>query len=1015
MPTMPASLEALQNKTKMVNTKKIKHKDEIITFSESDYNRLLSLPVEERRAVVERGYDYVKNQKLQKQKKQEINQRSTEAKKVLSRFDTYVPAAATPSGSYLDMATRAESIKPGLGEGPKEPYIAAALKIPEQDLDTTSGLPAGIRAKVSLLVDREARRVFLEKQTGGTLESLNINGATEDYIRFPNGKVVQVDETGFGAKDFSDMSGEILPTAAEITTAVGLTALSAPTAGGSTILAGAASPAAGALVREFQSIFAQEVLGFAPEVEVNFLESAARVAGDTIVGGIIETALIVGARPIITTIFPDTKEVNKVANAAAESAADYNKKFDAEIKQGKLSAVPVIPITKEGLEFTAVAQPKTMIRSIQKTQDNLNSVPEVIFGGPEVAEEFVQRSARREIESIDLATEGISKERESLGSEAVDALTKDLKDRRSTIEFSLTGGTQPIDELAVAAGKNSEAIIGKVDTKISENNTRLFDDVFNNAYNEQVSVPIKTVVEAIQGKTIARKGKKKLDKDSVDAVVSQLFLKVIQKRGKEFKTLGELKADDFYQNGTVTFAELDRLWKTNKEAFNVSATSANEASRSLDKRLNDLRKSSVKNAPQTKASLEKADAFYRDTYDRQRKNIYKQFFENKKGKGANVGLKSLVSSKNSLKSAEDIRFAREQVEKFGDPEDIRLFNQSLRYQILNEKNFIDGVPAALGREEKILFREVFGNNEAEFLFDFAKSARAANVKLTLKNIQEVGNVFLRQGRNAGRKAVDNIMQADRLQKRADDLASEALFSRSNSKEIINGDLNYAGKRITDDVSPESVSAFVSQLNTLEKRAFKKYTLSYLIENQGKMQGETGLFDAKSVLKVLEKNPEKYETIFGGDVDKIKSFLNVFDTYNIDLKRARERNFGQVNYGNRVIYDPATSRLRLYTNLLMSLPNIGAYKAKIGSMVLASAFTSGKFNPKLSKWTLPDLEYNEAYITKLVQTMLIAEDSVDLVLGQDDLLQRSLIEFLGSSNMDRPIAKNQAPLQYMFED
>ena len=100
---------------------------------------------------------------------------------------------------------------------------------------------------------------------------------------------------------------------------------------------------------------------------------------------------------------------------------------------------------------------------------------------------------------------------------------------------------------------------------------------------------------------------------------------------------------------------------------------------------------------------------------------------------------------------------------------------------------------------------------------------------------------------------------------------------------------------------------------------------------------------------------------------------------------------------------------------MSLPNVGADKAKIGSMVLASAFTSGKFNPKLSKWTLPDLEYNEAYITKLVQTMLIAEDSVDLVLGQDDLLQRSLIEFLGSSNMDRPISRNQAPLQYMFED
>ena len=999
----------------MDNVKRIKHKDEVIPLSESDYNRLLSLPVGEREAAVERAYNYVKNQNLQEQQKQQIDQRSTQAKRILSQFDTYVPAAATPSGSYLDMATRVEGIKPGLGKGPKEPYIAAALKIPEQDLNTTSGLPAGLRAKVSLLADPEARKVFLEKQTGGTLESLNINGTAEDYIRFPNGKVIQVDETGFSAKDFSDMSGEILPTAAEIVTAVGLTALSAPTSGGSVILVGAASPAAGAFAREFQSIFAQEVLGFAPEVEVDFLESAARVAGDTIIGATIEVPIIFGARPIITTIFPNTKEVNKVANAAAESAADYNKKFKPEIKRGELSAVPEVPITKKGLEFTAVAQPKTMVRNIERTRENLNNVPEVIYGGPEVAEEVVQRSARREIETIDLATERLAKEREDLGSDAVDALTRDLKDRRSTIEFSLTGGAQPIDELAVAAGQNAESIIGKVDTKISERNTRLYDRVFNNAYNEQVSVPIKAGVEAIQGKTIARKGQKKLDKDSVDAVVSQLLRKVIQKRGKEFKTLSELKADDFYQNGTVTFAELDRLWKTNKEAFDVSATSRNEASRNLDKRLNDLRKSSVKNAPQTKAALEEADAFYRDTYDRQKQKIYKQFFEKRKGKGANVGLKSLVSSDNSLKSAEDIRFARKQVEEFGDAEDMRLFNQSLRYQILNEKNFIGGVPANLGREEKILFREVFGDNEAEFLFDFAEAARAANVKLTLENIQEVGNVFLRQGRNAGKRAVDNIIQADRLQKRADDLASEALFSRSNSKEIINGDLNYAGKRITDNVSPNSVATFVNQLDDLEKRAFKKYTLSYLIENQGKMQGETGLFDAKSVLKVLENNPEKYKTIFGDDVDKIKSFLNVFDTYNIDLKRARERNFGQVNYGNRVIFDPATNRLRLYTNLLMSLPNVGAYKAKIGSMVLASAFTSGKFNPKLSKWTLPDLEYNEAYITKLVQTMLMAEDSVDLVLGQDDLLQRSLIELLGSSNMDRPTSKNQAPLQYMFED
>ena len=49
----------------MDNVKRIKHKDEVIPLSESDYNRLLSLPVGEREAAVERAYNYVKNQNLQ--------------------------------------------------------------------------------------------------------------------------------------------------------------------------------------------------------------------------------------------------------------------------------------------------------------------------------------------------------------------------------------------------------------------------------------------------------------------------------------------------------------------------------------------------------------------------------------------------------------------------------------------------------------------------------------------------------------------------------------------------------------------------------------------------------------------------------------------------------------------------------------------------------------------------------------------------------------------------------------
>lgn len=990
-----------------------KYKDEELRLSKETYDKLKALPVEDRRNALERGYNALKVRKQESARQEELDQRSEEAKKVLFRFDPTVKQSGSAGMSIGLAPTTQKTFIPGLGEGPKEPYIAAALKIPEQDLDTTSGLPAGIRSKVSLLADREARRVFLEKQTGGTLESLNINGRTEDYIRFPNGKVVQVDETGFSAKDFSDMSGEILPTSAEVFTSLGLSGLSIKTGGLSALAAGTAAPAAGALTREFQSIFAQEVLGFAPEIEVDFLESTSRVATDTIIGAVIEVPLTVAARRVVKR-FPESREINKVANAAADSTDEYNKKFDTEIKAGKLEALPVVPITKEGLEYQATARPETMIRSIQKTQDNLNSVPEVIFGGPKTAKKVIQESARREIDTLDKATQGITDEIDSLGRQNVQNLTKDLADQKSTIEFSLTGGTQPIDQLAKSAGETSTKIIGKVDSKISGRNKKLYEDVFESAVNEQVSIPVRTVVEAIQGKTIARKGKKKLDPPSVDAVVYELFLKVIQKPGKQFKTLDELKADDFFKNGKVTFAELDKLWKTNKEVFGGSATSKNSASRDLDKRLNDLRKSSVRNAPQTKAALEKADAFYRDIHDFQKRNIKPQFFNGPQSKGANVGLKSLVSN-NSLKSAEDIRFAREQIERFGDPEDIRLFNQSLRYQILNEKNFFDGVPGKLGIEEKILFREVFGENEANFLFNFAEAARVAGSELTLENVEKVGNIFLRQGRAAGRKAVDDLIQADKLQKRRDDLASEALFSRSDSMEIINGDLSFAGKRINGNVSPESVSTFVSQLNSTEKRAFKKYTIASLIENQGKMQGQTGLFDAGSVLKTLENNPEKYEIIFGSDVGKVKSYLKVFENYSVDLKKAREAASGQLHYGYRTVLSPDTGQLRLYTNFLLNISSPTRWKGRAASLILASAFTSGKFNPKLSKWTLPDLEYNEAYITKLLQSMLIGENSIDLVLGQDDMVQRMVFESLGLSNMDRPNSSTQAPLQELFED
>ena len=152
----------------------INYLDETFEVPEEGLKFLQSLPVDEQQEELQKMYLGVK----QSRKDEEIKiEKSNESKRILARFD---PTLETARSSYAMAYGSDDTVIPGLGKGPKEPFIASALMIPEEDLDTTSGLSYGVRSNLSLLASPEARRVFLENATGGKLETLEINGRPED-------------------------------------------------------------------------------------------------------------------------------------------------------------------------------------------------------------------------------------------------------------------------------------------------------------------------------------------------------------------------------------------------------------------------------------------------------------------------------------------------------------------------------------------------------------------------------------------------------------------------------------------------------------------------------------------------------------------------------------------------------------------------------------------------------------------------------------------------------------------
>lgn len=996
----------------------IEYLDEVFEVPEEGFEYLKSIDPEEQQKALQEMYLGVK----QSRKDREIKvKKSNEAKRILSRFDPKTdPNRVTSMGVGLAPITPRQTETPGLGKGPKEPFIAAALMIPEEDLDTTSGLSYGLRSRLSLLASPEARRAFLEKTTGGKLETLEINGRAEDYIRYPDGKVIQVDERGFRPKDTADMMGEVLPLSAEVIATSGVIKAGAATGGASLLTIGTAGPAAGAAVREFQSIIAQEGIpflfdGLAPEAQVDFTASLGRAAEEFAFSSGIDLALGGIGKFAYKPKYKAKTLNSKIAETAQKSAKNLNETYKFDIESGALSRVPEAPVIKDDLEFLVGSRPKEMALPVERVAINLKNLPDLLYATERLSKEEVKNTVARGVKRGEEAIAGATKD----GTRQASLLAKESQVGLDQLkEFASGGGS--MRQAAENASFQSADVVEQTARSIKKESDELYGNVYEAAVDEGVSVPIRELVQAIKGKTIAKKGKKKMSAQRVDAVINHTFNEVLQNYG--FKNLDELKDSDFWKNNSaVSFSELDLLYKTNKQAFDATANSKNLAARELDERLNKLRKKTASKFRKTNNALTAADSFYNQTYLPFKNNVYSHFFKSPSGGSApfalqkaeigNAGIISILKGDNPIKSIQNIKFARENIDKSFGPnsKQRRLFDQSLRYQLMYKYGFLDEVgttPKGIAGQEKFLFDEVFGPNMSNTVQSIGKDARILNVEITSKNTEEILKKYVKEGNIEGSKYKNSVFNALKKIEDVKDLEAQSLFNTKNAFEVIQGDLDAAGRIIiSKKTNTDSVHSFMKELDPLEKKYFRRATLAALIDKYGTPDGEGLLFNGKKVFEAIENNPSKYygeNGIFGAEGrKKLKSFLELSDLYNLDIKKAAKTRIGQIGMGNRIIWNPATDGgVRIITNLLSNLSPSGVAN-RIKSKIMASAYITDSFDKGLAKRYNFNVEHDDELINQVLKDMLIKEDGIEFLLGYDDELRATMVGFLGGSGRENP--------------
>ena len=905
------------------------------------------------------------------------------------------------SGEQLEQIRIARRPKPALGSPskgkyagrqiPKNVLISAALGVPEENINTDTGLPASVRNWASLSSVPEERDQYLELVSGGEIQKLNVDGAEELLIKYQDGTVTAVDEEGLSVADITELVG-FAPEAVGLGTEFGLASTQI-----GVIPAIIIGPMAEGAVQEgLNLMFRENALN--PELKKSGRERVALLEG-SFTRGAMTAALGMAANAVSTlpgkAIAKEASGVLRPDEVALETKKVIDDLGKAAKEQGIDLRLPDVALGEAS--FGLIQQTDAgriylegLTNRLKKFQDNIYDKDFLVKNQDIFRKELEGLAEKQIIEGRRLLKE-VARIDEDVAVNLQSLLNKELKDIENLKASKGLYNYSP--ELLYSALEPFNASITTLKNKVMGKSDANYKAVNDWANSNKKFISTKDFFERME---------KILLPDELDEL-AELYAKEIRKKK-------DIRGKDAYDllKGSNQF---DRM-RMNYKSLNDLYLLRNVVSKNIEKKVRSVKfKEALKkerlNLLQDKAGidlLKNADNYYSEYVDDLNKIV------SQAGEGFNsadsvsvfkgykdlTGFDKIINNKSGggLTNFDTVMKLIDDVDDPANPVLKQEYIKSLRTGYLLQNGAFSGKPTGQitnpSNHDAKLQQRLFGN-QFDDLFKTLKDIHKIGGEIS----PEEGMAFLdevsRMSRKDAREAYENLkaVAAARVQKEKE--IDSFLFKNPSDLNAVQQKGRMAKHVVKENVTDESIETFLSAFSTdVERNAFKALVLEELFANN---QKSGYLFNGGKVLEILRKNEDKYEALFGAK--KLSEIKKYADAVQRIPKADAKLSSKAMEAGNSKLATTVDgSRVRFYYRWLAGLQD-----PQKRSKILAThlQMIGEGANSKLRRGVLemnPDYFVDEVLMNKIMKQIMTTDQGIQLLFAQDDPISKTLLNEVG---------------------
>jgi hypothetical protein len=647
---------------------------------------------------------------------------------------------------------------------------ARALNVPENQLDTTSGMDFKERTLVMALPDDKSKIEYLEKRYGNeNVAQLDIKGDPKLFFRNPStNKMTMVDELGTSFEDFT--SDIFRPVAQAVGGTVGALVGSgvgpAGTVGGAAVGTGIA----GGLVNVAAQVLAQQDVELGKIAKKNSVEAAIGIPIDIATMGI---GRFVGAR------IAGKKAAKAIVGEVDKALDTLNKSKIVQETIGDIKAPPAIRTgvgSRQASEIAAARPTSKLASQLSDLRDKLFAYKELATGS-----KLVDANKDKFIAASESFTESYKRVLNEIA-EVDPSIAKILKDElgETAARLSVPAASK------TQTGKTIRELLQPGVTDISNINNANFNALRSIARGR--TVPIERFIDAVEA---AKKDFDVLDEPQSKALVQKLK-KIMDGEPGEPTGLVDEFGNDILGPGTpgrtdISFQEfreyldiINDIISSNKEA----GFAANErvASRVMDK-LRGLRDDITQGDPELGEAFETAMDFYQNTYLATKRGGVGAALKEKLAADALTDTQVVSRILNDPTNiSEALRIAGQAGNEAG-------LRSALQKQYLNDIGLVTGDTVDLKsiRFDEDIVRVLFGDNQVRALQNLQKRLQQSKVKFGDIKENEIAELFSAFSTDAQKAVMDKILKRMALGRKKNELLNATLLKKLLPRRGENGE------------------------------------------------------------------------------------------------------------------------------------------------------------------------------------------------------------------------------------